>query len=817
MIALLQFFMACNPTRKLLPGQYLLNKVEVHHTRETGIDKENFEAFIRQKPNRKLFRKFHFYVWWYNLFSDEKIRKNKIQRNLKYDIRNTRKVRKFDRKNQKRIKKGKKPKVPKLKDKESATFLESVRDIGEPAVVLDSMLTEQTRLQLARYLFSKGFFNSRVEDTVSTGRRPKRAEVNYILYPGNAYFVNSIGYDLEDPELGKLILADSVNSLLRKAMQYDAEKFNAERQRITDMALNSGYFYFENAYISFDVDTAFSDNSVAVTIRLKKYTGSDDSEDSLRLINHPRFTISGVYVIPEPVIGNVRDASFSDTLISRKRNIIFLLNKPLAYKQQLITDNIDIYPGQYFRKDSAQQTYKQLLGLGIFRNVVVQFLVNRDHPGMLDCYIICNPLIRQSLTAETEGTNTSGNKGIDGSLVYQNRNFFRGGELMEIKLQGAITAQSQFNNQETANSNIDKIPSIFNTVQFGPEVTFSVPRAFFPFSLLPFRKSMSPRTYIKSSINYQSRPEFNRVITSVDYGFNFKTHNNTFRHDLIPFEIYFVRANLSSAFQNTLATLHDAFLVNSFQDHVTTLSKYTLTYLSKENTNTSRKTVHYVRWSASSSGSILRKLFDISGREKDSLNRYYLFGIPFAQFLRTDIDYRIYIPVRKRSRIVYRIAGGIGKPLSNLNVLPYEQSFFSGGPNSVRAWRARTLGPGGYDPTNSNTRFDKIGDILLEGNFEYRFHVIKSFNGAFFIDAGNIWRLYPDESKPAGEFLFDRFLDQVAIGGGLGVRWDLNFFVLRLDLATPLKDPKYAYGNRWTFDKEPWRQIVANFGIGYPF
>lgn len=143
--------------------------------------------------------------------------------------------------------------------------------------------------------------------------------------------------------------------------------------------------------------------------------------------------------------------------------------------------------------------------------------------------------------------------------------------------------------------------------------------------------------------------------------------------------------------------------------------------------------------------------------------------------------------------------------------------FFSGGPNSVRAWRARTLGPGGYDPRNSPTRFDKIGDILLEGNIEYRFPIIRSFNGAFFVDAGNIWRLNPDKNKANGEFLLNTFADQIAIGGGFGVRWDLNFFVLRLDLAVPLKDPKFLPGNRWTFDKKPYQYTVFNFGIGYPF
>jgi len=149
--------------------------------------------------------------------------------------------------------------------------------------------------------------------------------------------------------------------------------------------------------------------------------------------------------------------------------------------------------------------------------------------------------------------------------------------------------------------------------------------------------------------------------------------------------------------------------------------------------------------------------------------------------------------------------------------LPYEQSFFSGGPNSIRAWRARTLGPGGYDPTNSATRFDKIGDMLLEGNIEYRFHIIKSFYGAMFVDAGNIWRLEKVADKPNGEFRPDEFYKQIAIGAGFGIRWDLDFLIVRVDLAVPVKDPKYPEGDRFTFDKKPWKLTVLNFGIGYPF
>lgn len=815
---LLALFSACNPTKKLQPGQYIVDKVEVIDDKLTDIPKEEFEAYFRQKPNRKFLRKIDFFVWWYNLFDDEKIAAKKQKRNQDYDEYNSKKVRKFEKKNQKRIKKGKKPKAPKLKDKESTMLIESVRDIGEPAVILDSGLVNQTRYQLSRFLFSKGYFNNEVKDSVTVKAKNRRAHIRYTLIPKQPYTIARVIYDFDDDKIAWLIREDSMHCLLKPGDIYDFEKQQAEKQRLTDLANNNGYYYYENAYTGFQVDSGIGNHRVNVQVRIKKFTKTySASNDSLVYRSHPRLTIANVFIITESVVGNVRDLQFNDTLKAKKNKLLFLLNQKMPYRESLITDNVSIYKDGWFKRDSAEFTYKQLLGLGVFKNVTIQFYPNRDNSNQLDCFIICSPLIKQSITLQPQLTNTYGNLGIDGSFIYQNKNLFKGGELLELKLAGSIAAQAQFNSQSTSGSNIEQLPQTFNTIQFGPELTFAVPRAFFPFSLLPFKKEAAPRTYIKSGLNYQSRPEFSRIINSIDYGFTFKSHNNKYKHDIIPLEVYFVRAILSAGFKNTLDSYNDAFLVNSFQDHVTTLSKYAVTYVSKENSNTSSKHVNYIHWSIQSSGTILRQLFEATNQKRDSLDRYLIMGIPFAQFIRTDIDYRHYIPVRKKSRVVYRLAGGIGKPLKNLSVLPYEQSFFSGGPNSVRAWRARTLGPGGYDPSSSTARFDKIGDLLLEGNFEYRFHIIKSFNGAFFVDAGNIWRLNPDAAKPNAEFLLNKFTDQIAIGTGVGIRWDLNFFVLRLDVAAPLKDPKLPVGDRWTFDKKPWNYSVVNFGIGYPF
>ncbi|HQQ95031.1 MAG TPA: BamA/TamA family outer membrane protein [Bacteroidia bacterium] len=809
----------CSPTRKLQPNEYLVTKTEINHFRETGLPKENFEAFYKQRPNRKLFNVFDFYIWWYELFDDEKIKTKKEKRNLKYDRKNAEKVKAYELKNEKRKAEGKKPKVPKLKNKDSQTLMESIRDIGEAPVLLDSSLTRQTKLQLSRYLFSKGYFNNTVTDTVVLSKNKKRASVQYNLYPRYYYTVNSVHYKIEDELLEPLIYTDTIRSKLKVGAQYDLEKIQEERKHISDFLLNKGYYYFESAYIEFDVDSNFSNRSVAITVKLKKFMKAPSSDkDSVQFTNHTRFSIQNIYIIPEQVVGNAIAAKFRDTLYTGMPGTRFLINRELGFKQFMILENIELRKGHYFSKDTAELTYKELLALGIFRNVTIQFFQNTEQADKLDCYIICVPVFRQAFTAETEGTNTSGNFGINGSLLYQNRNLFRGGEMFELKVQGALLAQASLNPIDSIPANQNKNPNrIFNTFQFGPEITYSIPRANFPFTALPFKKEMMPRTYLKTSLNMQSSVDYDRTILNISYGFNYRSNQKRLRHDIIPIDINAVKAVLTDSYEAQLKSYNDAFLLNSYQDHLTVLMRYILTWTSKESIIAGKKTAYFARLNLQSAGNILRPLFVLSGQQPDTSGSYRIGGIPFAQFLKADADFRIYVPIRAKSRIVYRMAGGIGVPQKNLSVLPYEQGFFSGGPNSVRAWRARTLGPGGYNPSDSYVRYDKIGDILLEGNFEYRFHILKSFNGAFFVDAGNIWRLKPDPAKPNGEFHWGTFLDQIAIGSGLGVRWDMNFFVLRLDFAVPLKDPKLPAGQRWTFNHSPLEYGIFNFGIGYPF
>lgn len=814
---------SCNINKHLKENEFLLTKNSLKEN-GTDIDENEIEAFIRQKPNRKVLKLVRFNLWLYNQVDKQKMLDKKEKRDVRFDRINAKRLAKNAKRNNKRTAKGKPTKLPNLKNKEKPTFRESIMEAGEPPVVLDTFLTKITKNQLQKFIFSKGYFDSKVRDSLFLDIKNKRAKTYYFISKSKRYSIQNITYKIEDPLIEYFILNDSMSSLIKYNAYYDEEILQKERERITESQLNNGFFYFAPEYVNYLVDTNLVGQKVDVTIGVKMFSKSySETNDSLVYINHPRFYIENVYVIPENIVdfkGRANEAYMKDTL--EYNGIKILHNNKLLFHKKDLTRDISISPSQLYQQNLAEETYKGLSNLKVFKSVYIQYIKNPYYSDKLDCYIVCQPVVKQAVTIETEGTNTSGNLGIAGSLVFQNKNAFKGAELVELKLKGSLTAQKQFNTTES--TGINNVQSTFNTIQFGPELNFTFPRPLFPFTLFYYKRNLNekryfvqPKTIVNLSVNYQSRPEFNRTISNISYGFKFKNSKGLFSYDVIPLEAYIVKAKLFGSFQSDLLKLNDFYLLNSFQDHITTLSKISATF---NNQGLAKKrNLMYLRMSISSSGNILRGLYSITDQPQDSQGRYLIQDIPFSQFVKLDVDYRFYFQIRKLGKLVYRLAGGVGKPLKNLTSLPYEQSFFGGGPNSNRAWRARTLGPGSYSqPDSVTSRYDKIGDIQIETNLEYRFHIFKSFYGAWFADAGNIWLSYNDPNKPNGEFKLDKFYKEIAIGSGFGLRYDFSFFVLRLDAAMRVHDPQYAEGKRWVFGKQTLREsAILNFGIGYPF
>lgn len=804
-------------------NEFLLTKNSLKEN-GTDIDENEIEAFIRQKPNRKVLKLVRFNLWLYNQVDKQKMLDKKEKRDARFDRINAKRLAKNAKRNNKRTAKGKPTKLPNLKNKEKPTFRESIMEAGEPPVVLDTFLTKITKNQLQKFIFSKGYFDSKVRDSLFLDVKNKRAKTYYFISKSKRYSIQNISYKIEDPLIEYFILNDTISSLVKHNAYYDEDILQKERERITESQLNNGFFYFAPEYVNYLVDTNLVGQKVDLSIGVKMFSKSySETNDSLVYINHPRFYIENVYVIPENIVdfkGRANEAYMKDTL--EYNGIKILHNNKLLFHKKDLTRDISISPSQLYQQNLAEETYKGLSNLKVFKSVYIQYIKNPYYSDKLDCYIVCQPVVKQAVTIETEGTNTSGNLGIAGSLVFQNKNAFKGAELVELKLKGSLTAQKQFNT--TQSTDINNVQSTFNTIQFGPELNFTFPKPLFPFTLFYYKRNLNekryfvqPKTIVNLSVNYQSRPEFNRTISNISYGFKFKNSKGLFSYDVIPLEAYIVKAKLFGSFQSDLLKLNDFYLLNSFQDHITTLSKISATF--NNQVLAKKRNLMYLRMSISSSGNILRGLYSITDQPQDSQGRYLIQDIPFSQFVKLDVDYRFYFQIRKLGKLVYRLAGGVGKPLKNLTSLPYEQSFFGGGPNSNRAWRARTLGPGSYSqPDSVTSRYDKIGDIQIETNLEYRFHIFKSFYGAWFADAGNIWLSYNDPNKPNGEFKLDKFYKEIAIGSGFGLRYDFSFFVLRLDAAMRVHDPQYAEGKRWVFGKQTLREsAILNFGIGYPF
>ncbi len=455
----------------------------------------------------------------------------------------------------------------------------------------------------------------------------------------------------------------------------------------------------------------------------------------------------------------------------------------------------------------------------------VRFKETRGTKDSLDCYIELSPVPKQSITVETEGTNTGGNLGVAGNLVYQNKNVFKGAEVFETKLRGGLEVQRLLD-QQGGKSNIDIKKGIpFNTLEFGPELSLYVPRFLLPIKVNA-SKSSNPKTVFNVAYNFQQRPDFTRIINKISFGYTWR-ESPTKRHMINPVEISFVQVDLKPEFQSIINNSKNVFIRNSYLPHLVTDTRYTFVYNNQVFQKSSN--YDYFRFNFESSGNILRALDNLLGSTKNATGSYELFKVPYSQYLRANIDYRHYKQLAEHHQVVFRAAFGIGKTLKNLQALPFEKSFYGGGANGLRAWQIRSLGPGSY-PGSSN--FDQIGDLQLEGNIEYRVKLLRQLNGALFVDGGNIWLINPGSGFTGGEFDGNQFYKEIALGTGIGARFDFSFFIIRLDLGIKLRDPQFNENERWViqhlFDSN-WKVdyqnthahsysfLNFNLGIGYPF
>lgn len=783
------FGSACSPTRKLAEGEYLLVKNKVVNDSKQ-VTNSQLEGFIRQKPNRKILAIYRFHLQVYNLVNEEKLNASAARLEAKNDVRNA-----------KRAAKGKEP-----KDRRRS-FWEWLRDIGEEPVLYDQLMAQKSTQQLKVFLESKGHFNAEVRDTVIIDSVKQKARVQYLVTSGPAYKVRKMNYDIQDSRLARLVKPETGRSrLLRSGMFYDAEKFQKERDRIDRLLKSNGYYAFADDYVRFKADTALGTHEMDMTL----YIENPDRKDTLRVKDkgHQTYTIRNIYVDTD--FDPKQPLSSRDTLFFN--GIYFITKDKFKHRPEMLHDKLFFNEGDLYRVRRSELTYQYLSGLRAFRliNVSFQDFIEADGRHVLDCIIHLSPTMRQSYAIEAQGTNTEGNLGVAATLTYQNKNLFRGAEILEFKLKGGIETQAVSTN--VADQPIwDGLP--FNTLEFSPEMSLIIPKFIAPFKTDRLLRYGNPKTIISLAYNFQQRPDYTRSIFTARFGYQW-SQNQSMQHRLNPMEVNVVNIyNEDSKFLERIAGLRDELLRNSYRPHLTTTTNYTFTFSGQKLNK--KEDFSYLRVRLESSGNILRGIMAAAQADKDTTGSYRIFDIPFSQYLKYEIDFRRYVIPNNSSQIVFRVYHGLGYPLLNLGALPFESSFFAGGANGIRAWPARTLGPGSL-PDSLNLS-DQFADIKLEFNVEYRFNIYRWFKGAIFADAGNIWLMKPDQDRPKSNFDFSRFYKEMALGIGVGLRLDFNFFVIRLDVAKPVHDPSHEEGKRWVIDDFKTSKINFNIGIGYPF
>ena len=829
--------MGCS-TKRLVNGEVLLKKVIIKCD-NPAISKDDLYSYVKQKPNRKLLGLNTIHLLkrgsigkkglltdgsgypLYLIINNFANPKRELKRKIRRDERFAKKMLQYNG-NSKGKKQNKEPKKHK-------TLGEFLMNIGEAPSLIDSNKTNRSVNQILSYLNNKGYFGSTVDDTViypqlQKNRRQKAIQC-YIIHPSQPYTLRSIAWDIKDEGIAIAIVSDTATEYcqIKRNMNYDFDSFEAERDRITKLLKNKGYYKFSKDYIRFSIDSTIGSHQADVQITINKQE-LKLNDSSFANVNHQQFTIRNIYIKSLFDLQQLReDKDISNYDTTLYRNLLFLRNKDsiygtniekiLKFKPYILEQRISFRKDIIFRQLDYETTYRQLTNLRVFRQVVIDPIEVGDNK--LDMYIKLFPFSKQSYTAQFEGTTNSGsNLGIGGSVSYENNNLYGGAEILRLGIKGGTEVQQTIN----ASSNSENLG--FNTIQIGADASLNIPREFFPFSLLVNKKKLPEkmttqdrRTVFLSSFNYQSRSDYDRTLANVSYGYTFKYLKNG-KTSFFPIELNIVKvkpkAGLLELLQNP-----DPLLQYRFTDHL--IQNLRITYILNKQKNNNGD-ILFLKIDGESSGLLLREFFELSKINPDANGSYEISKIPFSHYIRLFADGRFNKAIGAYQRLVGRSALGIGLPLSNYPTLPLEKSFYSGGANGIRAWEARTLGPGSYI-IPSDQKYAQFGDIQLEYNLELRFRITKTLNGAAFIDGGNIWILKKDSSRPNADFSFKKmnFLNDLAFGPGLGLRYDLSFFIVRLDWAFKLRDPSYPIGERWYNPSQRKLSSNLNFGIGYPF
>ncbi len=721
------------------------------------ISIEDLQSYIRQKPNKRIL-KLKFHLFLYNLASPEKT-------------------------------------------KGISGWL---RKIGEEPVVWNPLLTDRSRDQLESYLQTKGYYSGKVSDTVLYDK--KKVTVCYTVAFNEPHRIRKVIYHFEDQDIQPFVYADTANSLIHPGQRFDKELLDEERQRIEESLRNKGFYKFSREFIFYTATELAAGNLVDVEITIKEdIAGTPDPETRVR--HHQRYQIRNTYIYPNFELFSDKNRDWPVDTVWEHTNYILYKGKQGIRPAPVVLPNRCL-PGKIYSLSNVRQTYTSYSSLRLFRLINVRFDEVRTSPldtnafRSLDCYIELTPRKRQSYQTEIVGTNSSGDLGARINFSYNNYSLFRGAENFNLRFTGAV---------EDMRKQYPKAATAFMR-EGGVEATLGLPKFLVPFPAQRFTMKYNPRTSINASFNYQDRPDYVRTIAGTSLSYEWKGNEfNT--HRLHPLEFNYVR--LPGVPDSLLINdIKNTPLINSFTDHTILSTRYTFEYTTQ--VIEKKKDFIYLRTNLESAGNILHSLSQLTSWVSDS----NFMQVPYFRYLKADIEFQVHNQITPGNKIVYRVFTGVGYPLGKSKTLPFEKMYFSGGPNGIRAWNTFGLGPGSaVDSSKATSYATQLGDVKLEANLEYRFKLFWHIEGGLFVDAGNIWTV--NKLREGSEFRWNRFYDEIALGTGLGLRFDFEFLLLRTDFGFKLRDPSLPSGARWIDSGRapyPLRERFSfHFGIGYPF
>ena len=678
-----------------------------------------------------------------------------------------------------------------------------LRKVGEAPVIYDQSQSYRSLRAMEQSLFNQGYFNAEV--SLKEDFMPERkVKTRYDVKAGDLYKVKSYEFNSQGSSLDSLLQASMKQSLIKKGKAFSSEELNNERSRLVSVARNQGYYAINRDHLGYLVDSTVGNHQVDIDLQLKPYTRI--VTDEVRYEEHHVYSIDDVYFlldVPTSAFSRTENKfmlSDYDTLQVDGYYVVYR-NKPFLNPRALIHAT-NIEPQSIYCANDVTRTYAGLNRIECLKYVNIRFVNDKEDPHSLDTYIVLSPNKDNIFSLDVEGTNTAGDLGGALTFSYIQQNIFKGGEVFNANVRGAYEALSA---------------SLQNDYwEYGGEVSLTLPKLAMPFVGKSKNRSAATTAFNLSYDNLQ-RPEFLR--TTMSAAMSYSWQNAYARHTFNPLDFaYTYMPRIDSTFEANYMK-EGSYLKYSYEDQFIVHTAYNFSYSSVPS-GIDQKNRHYytLRANAEAGGNLLYLAYKQFGTPNED-GQYTIGNIPFSQYLKGEFEVTEHIPFSENPRLAYRLGVGVAYPYGNSKILPFEKRFYSGGANSVRGWSVRKLGPGTFKSDLRGIDFmNQSGDVKLDMSVELRQKWFWLLEGAYFIDAGNIWTLHEYDNQPGGQFRFDRFYKEIACSVGMGVRLNFNVILVRFDMGMKVYDPSgLTNQDRWRLRQIDSDDFAWHFAIGYPF